>query len=99
MLNWPDWNKLYANWQCLYFWVPFTDEQWGQLEKANESEKAELIRAWRENYLKNVDIVTGKQKEEVKEEVKEEIASDWQRPEEESIEDVKPAKTTKKKGK
>ena len=44
MLNWPDWNKLYANGQCLYFGVPFSDEQWKAIDGAKtESEKNELI--------------------------------------------------------
>ena len=100
MLMWPDWNKLYANGQCLYFGVPFSDEQWNQLNAAkSQSDKDALVRKWREEYLKDRDVVTWelkkpevKAEEPVKEvEVKEEI--------EESIEDVKPTKSTKKKGK
>ena len=100
MLMWPDWNKLYANGQCLYFGVPFSDEQWQQLNDAKaQSDKDALVRKWREEYLKDRDVVTWELKkpevkaaEPVKEvEVKEEI--------EESIEDVKPVKSTKKKGK
>lgn len=98
MLNWPDWNKLYANWQCLYFWVPFSDEQWKAIDwAANDAEKNELIRKFREEYLANRDIVTWELKKPVIEEKAEEIE-----PEEvieESIEDVKPAKSSKKKGK
>jgi len=104
MLMWPDWNKLYANGQCLYFGVPFSDEQWEQLNKAKaQADKDELIRGWREEYLKGRDIVTWELKkpeekaEEPVKEVVEEVKAD---PEiEESIEDVKPAKSTKKKGK
>ena len=92
MLNWPDWNKLYANGQCLYFGVPFSDEQWKAIDGAkNESEKNELIRKFREEYLKSIDTVTWEVKKPVKEEKVEEKPI-----EEESIEDVKP---TKKKGK
>lgn len=98
MLNWPDWNKLYANWQCLYFWVPFSDEQWKAIDWAkNDSEKNELIRKFREEYLANRDIVTGELKKPVKEEKVEEPKEDVEI--EESIEDVKPVKPTKKKGK
>ena len=91
MLTWPDWNKLYAKWQCLYYGVPFSDEQWAKLDTAKtKAEKDSLIRKWREEYLKDRDIVTGelKKPEETTEEATEEV--------EESIEDVKP---TKKKGK
>lgn len=67
MLRWPDWNKLYAKWQCLYFGVPFSDAQWDELNNAkSEDKKNELIRKWREEYLKNRDVITGKLKEEVK---------------------------------
>ena len=98
MLNWPDWNKLYANWQCLYFWVPFSDEQWKAIDWAkSDSEKNELIRKFREEYLANRDIVTGELKNPVKEEKVEDPKEDVEI--EESIEDVKPAKPTKKKGK
>lgn len=98
MLNWPDWNKLYANWQCLYFWVPFSDEQWKALDNAaNESDRNDLVRKFREEYLKNVDTVTGKIKKEVKEEVIQEDPIPEVEPiPEESIEDVKPVKKTKK---
>lgn len=84
MLMWPDWNKLYANGQCLYFGVPFSDEQWNQLNAAKaQSDKDELVRKWREEYLKDRDVVTWELK----------------KPEEKAEEDVKPAKSTKKKGK
>lgn len=97
MLNWPDWNKLYANWQCLYFWVPFSDEQWKAIDwAANDAEKNELIRKFREEYLANRDIVTWELKKPVKEEKVEERPVEETPIEEESIEDVKP---TKKKGK
>ena len=103
MLMWPDWNKLYANWQCLYFWVPFSDEQRKLLNQANEVKKNELIRKWREEYLSNRDVITGELKKPAKEqavepEVVEEKAEEVSEVEE-SIEDVKPAKPTKKKGK
>ena len=90
MLMWPDWNKLYANWQCLYFGVAFSDEQWEQLNAAKtQADKDELIRKWREDYLKNRDIVTWELKKPAKEEKAEEI-------EEQPEEVIKPAK---KKGK
>ena len=98
MLNWPDWNKLYANGQCLYFWVPFSDEQWKAIDGAkNESDKNDLIRKFREEYLKGRDIVTWELKKEVKEEKAEELEEKAEI--EESIEDVKVEKPTKKKGK
>jgi hypothetical protein len=98
MLNWPDWNKLYANWQCLYFWVPFSDEQWKAIDWAtNDADKNELIRKFREEYLKGRDIVTWELKKPVEEKKVEETKEDVEI--EESIEDVKPAKPTKKKGK
>ena len=101
MLNWPDWNKLYANWQCLYFWVPFSDEQWQALDNAaNESDKNDLVRKFREEYLKDRDIVTGELKKPAETEVKEKAESDEDRVSEstaeESIEDVKPVKKAKK---
>jgi len=108
MLVWPDWNKLYAKWQCLYFWVPFTDEQWSKLNACKtQVEKDKLIREWREEYMKNVDLVNGKllQSAEVKPakaepvvEQQEETAEEPAEEEpvmEESIEDVKPAKAKK----
>ena len=96
MLNWPDWNKLYANGQCLYFWVPFSDEQWDAINWAtNESDKNELIRKFREEYLKDRDVVTWELKKPAKEE-KSELTDEENVVIEESIEDVKP---TKKKGK
>ena len=96
MLNWPDWNKLYANWQCLYFWVPFSDEQWKAIDWAkNESEKNEIIRKYREEYLANRDVVTWELKKPADTEVKAK-ADTGESTAEESIEDVKP---TKKKGK
>jgi len=97
MLTWPDWNKLYAKGQCLYYGVPFSDEQWAKLDTAKtKAEKDSLIRKWREEYLKDRDIVTGelKKPEEVEEVATAEDATETA--EEESIEDVKP---TKKKGK
>lgn len=108
MLVWPDWNKLYAKWQCLYFWVPFNDEQWSKLNACKtQVEKDKLIREWREEYMKNVDLVNGKllQSAEVKPakaepvvEQQEETAEEPAEEEpamEESIEDVKPAKAKK----
>lgn len=97
MLTWPDWNKLYAKGQCLYYGVPFSDEQWAELDTAKtKAEKDSLIRKWREEYLKDRDIVTWelKKPEEVEEVATAEDATETA--EEESIEDVKP---TKKKGK
>lgn len=100
ILTWPDWNKLYAKWQCLYYGVPFSDEQWAKLDTAKtKAEKDSLIRKWREEYLKDRDIVTGELKKPAKEEKVEEtpVENPIEKPiEEESIEDVKP---TKKKGK
>jgi len=90
MLAWPDWAKLYGEWNCLYYGVPFSDEQWKILDNAKSpAEREELLRKMREDYMKDRDLATGEliKKPEVKEEVKEV---------EESIEDVKPAK---KKGK
>lgn len=91
MLAWPDWAKLYGEWNCLYYGVPFSDEQWKILDNAKSpAEREELLRKMREDYMKDRDLATGELKKEekpVKEEVKEV---------EESIEDVKP---TKKKGK
>ena len=90
MLAWPDWAKLYGEWNCLYYGVPFSDEQWKILDNAKSpAEREELLRKMREDYMKDRDLATGEliKKPEEKEEVKEV---------EESIEDVKPAK---KKGK
>ena len=102
MLNWPDWNKLYANGQCLYYGVPFSDEQWAKLDTAKtKAEKDSLIRKWREEYLKDRDIVTGelkKPEETPVEETTDEVEA-TEEVVEESIEDVKVEKPTKKKGK
>ena len=90
MLAWPDWAKLYGEWNCLYYGVPFSDEQWKILDNAKSpAEREELLRKMREDYMKDRDLATGEliKKPAEKEEVKEV---------EESIEDVKPAK---KKGK
>ena len=94
MLAWPDWAKLYAEGNCLYYGVPFSDEQWAALDAAKSpAEREELLRKMRDEYMKTIDIATGElKKPEVKEEVKEEVV-------EESIEDVEIAKPTKKKGK
>jgi hypothetical protein len=99
MLAWPDWNKLYAAWNCLYYWEPRSDEQWEALDNAKSVvEREALVRKFREEYLKNRDIATWKLLESAKvEEVKEEPKEEEQV--EVSIEDVKPAKTTTKKGK
>lgn len=97
MLAWPDWAKLYAEGNCLYYGEPFSDEQWRILDNAkSEAERGELLRKMREEYMKNRDLATGEliKEPEVKEEVKEEVEEI-----EESIEDVKPSKPTKKKGK
>lgn len=93
MLAWPDWAKLYGEWNCLYYGVPFSDEQWKILDNAKSpAEREELLRKMREDYMKNIDIATGElKKPAAKEEVKEEV--------EESIEDVEIVKPTKKKGK
>lgn len=100
MLIWPDWNKLYADWNCLYYWVPFSDEQWRELDKmTNTADRENLVRKFREEYMKNRDLATGKLKEEtpvVEETPVEEVAEEVTPTEEESIEDVTP---TKKKGK
>jgi len=90
MLAWPDWAKLYGEGNCLYYGVPFSDEQWKILDAAKSpAEREELLRKMREDYMKDRDLATGEliKKPVEKEEVKEV---------EESIEDVKPAK---KKGK
>lgn len=92
MLAWPDWNKLYADWNCLYYWVPFTDEQRKELNKAtNPADRENLVRKFREEYMKDRDLATGKLKVEP-----ENIETEPEIVEEDSIEDVKP---TKKKGK
>lgn len=99
MLIWPDWNKLYANGQCLYFWVPFTDDQWNQLNAAkSQADKDVLIRKWREEYLKTIDQATWNKKAEEKAEnvEKKPVEETTEGTIEESIEDVNP---TKKKGK
>ena len=105
MLIWPDWNKLYAKWDCLYYWEPRSDEQWKALNEAKSVEEKEaLIRKFREEYLKNRDIVTWEIKKEaeksletpIEEPAEEAVTED---PAEESIEDVKPVKKTNKKGK
>ena len=100
MLVWPDWNKLYAKGQCLYYWVPFSDEQWAELNaQTSEAKKEELIRKWREEYLSKRDIVTGKLKEEVKAPAPAPVETKAEEPKEkkaeESIEDVKPSKAKK----
>ena len=105
MLIWPDWNKLYAEWKCLYYWEAWSDEQWKALDEAKDvTEKEALIRKFREEYLKNRDIVTGKLKEEMKKSVETPIEEPTEEVEEApeveaSIEDVKPVKKTTKKGK
>lgn len=103
MLIWPDWNKLYAKWDCLYYGEAWSDEQWEALNNAKTKEDREaLVRKFREEYLKNRDIVTGKLKEELKAEtpIEEPTEEAEEAPEvEESIEDVKPVKKNTKKGK
>lgn len=102
MLMWPDWNKLYAKWDCLYFGVPFSDEQWVALNGAKSpTDREALVRKFREEYMKDRDIVTWelKKPEEKVEEPKEEVEEEAKIEVEESIEDVKPAKPSKKKGK
>lgn len=97
MLTWPDWNKLYAKGQCLYYGVPFSDEQWAKLDTAKtKAEKDSLIRKWREEYLKDRDIVTGELKKPEETPVEETPTEETTEEVEETIEDVKP---TKKKGK
>jgi hypothetical protein len=96
MLRWPDWNKLYAKWQCLYFGVPFSDAQWDELNNAkSEDKKNELIRKWREEYLKNRDVITGKLKEEVKVEKPTPAPVEEEAPVEEPVEDEKTTKAKK----
>lgn len=105
MLAWPDWNKLYAEGNCLYYGVAFSDEQWAKLEKAeNPADREKLVREFREEFMKNRDLATGELKKETpvipeKPNPDDEhiVAVEWLENEvEESIEDVKP---TKKKGK
>ena len=94
MQTWPDWNKLYAKGQCLYYGVAFSDEQWEALNNAkNEVERDNLVRKYREEYMANRDVLTGELKKPVEEveEEKEEVEEI-----EESIEDVKPVKKSKK---
>lgn len=95
MLAWPDWNKLYAEWNCLYYGVAFSDEQWAKLEKAESpADREKLVREFREEFMKNRDLATGELKSELTTE--ENVKIEPETVEEESIEDVKP---TKKKGK
>lgn len=95
MLAWPDWNKLYAEWNCLYYGVAFSDKQWAKLEKAESKEDREkLVREFREEFMKNRDLATGELKSELTTE--ENVKIEPETVEEETIEDVKP---TKKKGK
>ena len=95
MQTWPDWNKLYANWQCLYYGVAFSDEQWTALDNAkNETERNDLVIKFREEYMKNRDVLTGELKKPAETEVKEK-ADSGESTAEESIEDVKPAKAKK----
>lgn len=95
MLAWPDWNKLYAEGNCLYYGVAFSDEQWAKLEKAeNPADREKLVREFREEFMKNRDLATGELKSELTTE--ENVKIEPETVEEESIEDVKP---TKKKGK
>jgi hypothetical protein len=90
MLVWPDWNTLYAQWNCLYYGVPFTDDQWKQLDAAaNKAAREKLVREFREDYMKNRDLVTWELLKSAKVEVKPEPV------EEEPEEIVKPAKTKK----
>lgn len=71
MQTWPDWNKLYANGQCLYYGVAFSDEQWTALDNAkNETERDSLVRKFREEYMKNRDVLTGELKKPAETEVK-----------------------------
>ena len=105
MLIWPDWNKLYVEWKCLYYWEAWSDEQWKALDGAKTKEERDaLVRKFREEYLKNRDIVTGKIKEDAKKSLESPIEEPTEEVEEapeveESIEDVKPVKKTTKKGK
>ena len=95
MQMWPDWNKLYAKWECLYYWVAFSDEQWKALDNAkNESDREDLVRKFREEYMANRDLLTGEVIK--KEEIKEDPIPEIEPIPEESIEDVKPVKKTKK---
>lgn len=93
MLAWPDWAKLYGEWNCLYYGVPFSDEQWKILDNAKSpAEREELLRKMRDEYMKTIDIATGELKKPAENPVEKEEIKEV----EESIEDVKPAK---KKGK
>ena len=92
MQTWPDWNKLYAKGQCLYYGVAFSDEQWDALNAAkNDADRDALVRKYREEYMANRDVLTGELKKPVEEEKVEEVKEI-----EESIEDVKPVKKSKK---
>ena len=94
MQTWPDWNKLYAKGQCLYYWVPFSDEQWAALMMSkNEADRDALVRKYREEYMANRDVLTGELKKPVEEKVEE---VEEVKEIEESIEDVKPVKKSKK---
>ena len=95
MQTWPDWNKLYAKWQCLYYGVAFSDEQWAALNAAkNEADRDALVRKYREEYMANRDVLTGELKKPVEEKVEEVIEEVKEI--EESIEDIKPVKKSKK---
>lgn len=92
MQTWPDWNKLYAKGQCLYYGVAFSDEQWEALNAAkSEADRDALVRKYREEYMANRDVLTGELKKPVEEKVEEKVEEI-----EESIEDVKPVKKSKK---
>ncbi|PZM87355.1 MAG: hypothetical protein DLD55_01755 [candidate division SR1 bacterium] len=47
----PNWQKLYDEGKCLYYGVPFNDEQMEELDAATSQLKREaLIRKWRKEY-------------------------------------------------
>lgn len=93
----PDWNKLYAKWDCLYYGVAFSDEQWTALNGAKSvAERDALVRKFREEYLKDRDVLTGELLKSAEVEPKEELIEESPEEVEESIEDVKPVKKSKK---
>lgn len=66
---WPDWNKLFAEWNCLYYGVPFSDAQRDALNNAKtEVEREQLVNWFRKEYLAAQENKEAPKAEEVKEE-------------------------------
>ncbi len=52
---WPNRTKLYDEGRCLYYGVPFNDEQVEALSnEPNQFKKEKMIREWRDEYLKSL---------------------------------------------